>query len=96
MVNHEVLRLYPPGAFVSLEALDDVQVGHIRVPKGVCIWTLIPALLRDPDIWGADAKEFKPERFANGISGACKVPQVCIPFGLGPRVCLGRNLLWLK
>lgn len=91
MVIHEVLRLYPPAAFVSREALENTRIGHITVPKGVCIWTLIPTLHRDADIWGADANEFKPDRFSNGISGACKVPQVYIPFGLGPRLCLGRN-----
>lgn len=91
MVIHEVMRLYPPAAFVSREALETTRIGEITVPKGVCIWTLIPTLHRDGDIWGADANEFKPERFLNGISGACKVPQVYIPFGLGPRLCLGRN-----
>lgn len=91
MVIHEVMRLYPPAAFVSREALEDAQIGHLLVPKGVCIWTLIPTLHRDPEIWGSDANEFKPERFANGISGACKLPQVYVPFGVGPRLCLGRN-----
>ncbi|KAL0452626.1 UNVERIFIED_CONTAM: cytochrome [Sesamum latifolium] len=91
MVIQEVLRLYPPAAFVSREALQETQIGHIVVPKGVCIWTLIPTLHRDPDIWGPDANEFNPERFANGIGRACKLPQVYIPFGLGPRLCLGRN-----
>ncbi|KAL3521344.1 hypothetical protein ACH5RR_019493 [Cinchona calisaya] len=91
MVIHEVMRLYPPGAFVSREALEDIKIGHIVVPKGVCIWSLIATLHRDPEIWGSDANEFKPERFANGISGACKISQVYVPFGLGPRLCLGKN-----
>lgn len=96
MVIQEVMRLYPPAAFVSREALQDTQIGHIVVPKGVCLWTLIPTLHRDPDIWGRDANEFKPERFQNGVSGACKLPQVYIPFGLGPRLCLGRNFAMVQ
>nr|QNS29980.1 cytochrome P450 [Nothapodytes nimmoniana] len=91
MVIQETLRLYPPAAFVSREALEETQIGHILVPKGVCVWTLIPTLHRDPEIWGSDANEFKPERFANGVFNACKVPQVYVPFGLGPRLCLGKN-----
>ncbi|PIN18686.1 Cytochrome P450 CYP4/CYP19/CYP26 subfamily [Handroanthus impetiginosus] len=91
MVIQEVLRLYPPAAFVSREALQETQIGQIVVPKGVCLWTLIPTLHRDPNIWGPDVNEFNPKRFANGISNACKLPQVYIPFGLGPRLCLGRN-----
>ncbi|KAE9465087.1 hypothetical protein C3L33_02996, partial [Rhododendron williamsianum] len=96
MVIQEALRLYPPAAFVSREALDETQIGHISVPKGVCTWTLIPTLHRDPDIWGSDANEFKPERFANGVSGACKIPQTYVPFGLGPRLCLGRNFAMVE
>ncbi|XP_019200476.1 PREDICTED: cytochrome P450 714A1-like [Ipomoea nil] len=91
MVINEVLRLYPPAAFVSREALEETRIGHVLVPKGVCVWTLIPTLHRDPELWGQDANEFKPERFANGVSNACKVPQVFIPFGVGPRLCVGRN-----
>ncbi|KAL6980794.1 hypothetical protein U1Q18_022433, partial [Sarracenia purpurea var. burkii] len=91
MVIQEALRLYPPAAFVSREALEETRIGGITVPKGVCTWTLIPTLHRDPDIWGPDANEFKPERFVNGVSGACKIPHAYVPFGLGPRLCLGRN-----
>lgn len=96
MVIQEVMRLYPPAAFVSREALEETQLGGITVPKGVCIWTLIPTLHRDPDIWGADANEFNPERFSSGISSACKVPQAYIPFGLGPRLCIGKNFAMVQ
>lgn len=96
MVVQEVLRLYPPAAFVSREAFEETKVGNIVVPKGVCLWTLIPTLHRDTDIWGPDANEFKPERFADGVSKACKSPQAYIPFGLGPRLCLGKNLAMVE
>ncbi|GAA0180663.1 oxygenase [Lithospermum erythrorhizon] len=97
MAIQEVLRLYPPAAFVSREALqENTQIGNINVPKGVCIWTLIPTLHRDADIWGSDVNEFKPERFANGVANACKIPQLYIPFGLGPRLCLGRHFAMVQ
>ncbi|PKI33895.1 hypothetical protein CRG98_045725 [Punica granatum] len=96
MVIQEALRLYPPAAFVSREALEDTKVGNIIVPKNVCIWTLIPTLHRDPDIWWPDANKFKPERFVDGVSKACKYPQAYIPFGLGPRLCLGRNFAMVQ
>ncbi|KAK9283804.1 hypothetical protein L1049_012058 [Liquidambar formosana] len=96
MVIQETLRLYPPAAFVSREALEETQVGNISVPKGVCVWTLIPMLHRDPEIWGVDANEFKPERFSDGVSKACKFPQAYVPFGLGPRLCLGRNFAMVQ
>ncbi|XP_059434198.1 cytochrome P450 714C2-like [Corylus avellana] len=91
MVIHESLRLYPPISLVAREALEDLKFGDIRVPKGFNVVTLLVALHQDPDIWGPDAKEFNPERFANGVSGACKLPQVYMPFGFGSRKCLGQN-----
>ena len=96
MVIQEALRLYPPAAFISREALEEFEMGNIIVPKGVCIWTLIPTLHRDPEIWGPDANEFKPQRFANGVSSACKVPQAYIPFGLGARLCIGKNFAMVQ
>lgn len=96
MVIQETLRLYPPATFVSREALADTRIGNIVVPKGVCIWTLIPTLHRDPDIWGADANEFRPERFSDGVSKACRHHQAYVPFGLGTRVCLGKNFAMVQ
>ncbi|KAA8534507.1 hypothetical protein F0562_032024 [Nyssa sinensis] len=91
MVIHESLRLYPPVPVVSREALQDMKFGDIHVPKGVNVWTILVTLHQDLDIWGPDANEFNPERFANGVTGACSLPHVYMPFGVGPRICLGQN-----
>ncbi|GMI81544.1 cytochrome P450, family 714, subfamily A, polypeptide 1, EUI-like p450 A1 [Hibiscus trionum] len=96
MVIQETMRLYPAAAFVTRVALEETRIGSILVPEGVCIWTLIPTLHRDPDIWGPDANEFKPGRFINGVSKACKSPQGYIPFGLGTRLCLGKNFAMVQ
>lgn len=96
MVIQEVLRLYPPAAFVSREAYEDIRIGDLNIPKGVCVWTLIPTIHRDPEIWGPDASEFKPERFSEGISKACKFPQAYLPFGAGTRLCLGKNFAMVQ
>ena len=92
MIIQEVLRLYSGVGFTAREALADVQIGKVCVPKGVNIWVWPAALHRDPQLWGSDALKFNPDRFANGISGACKIPQAYTPFGLGPRTCPGMNL----
>lgn len=96
MVIQESLRLYPPAVYISREALEKTQLGNIIIPKGVCLWTLIPSLHRDPEIWGPDSNEFKPERFSNGVSRACKLPQAYVPFGVGPRMCLGKNFAMVQ
>ncbi|CAN7045799.1 unnamed protein product [Brassica rapa subsp. trilocularis] len=96
MVIQETRRLYPPTPIVGREAFTDIRLGNLVVPKGVCIWILIPALHRHGEIWGEDANEFKPERFSEGISKACKYPQSYMPFGFGPRTCLGKNLAMME
>lgn len=91
MVIQETLRLYPPGPFVARGALKDLKLGGVHIPKGVNIFVPVSILHHDHSIWGADAHEFNPERFARGVMGACKHPQVYVPFGAGPRTCLGQT-----
>lgn len=96
MVIYESLRLYPPAGAIAREALNELEFVGICIPKGVTIWILITTLHTDPDIWGPDSYQFKPERFANGTTGACKLPYLFMPFGFGPRICLGQNLAMVE
>ncbi|GMN64920.1 hypothetical protein TIFTF001_033996 [Ficus carica] len=91
MVIYESLRLYPPAPMLGREALQDLHFGNIHVPKWVNTWISVAKLHQDPKIWGHDAHKFNPERFSNGVSGSCKQPHVYMPFGFGPRLCLGQN-----
>lgn len=91
MVIQETLRLYPPVAYMMKETMQDIKLKDIEIPKGTNLQTVNPLLHHNPEIWGADVHQFKPERFADGPSRACKVPQAYVPFGAGPRICLGQN-----
>ncbi|KAK4414304.1 cytochrome [Sesamum alatum] len=91
MVIQETLRLYPPIAYLVREALKDIHFKGINIPKGITIQVPTPILHQHQELWGSDAHEFKPDRFANGTSGACKIPQAYMPFGVGPRTCAGQN-----
>ena len=92
MVIQETLRLYPPGAFVVRHTLEDIKLKDILVPKGTTIQIPISMVQQLPELWGPDAADFNPNRFEDGIRGACKFPQAYFPFGVGARVCVGQNL----
>ncbi|KAI8007986.1 hypothetical protein LOK49_LG07G02028 [Camellia lanceoleosa] len=97
MILYEVLRLYPP--FVRMERVvhEDMKLGGITLPEGVIVSLQVMLLHYDRKIWGDDVKEFKPERFAEGVSKATKNNQASFfPFSSGPRVCIGQNFSMLE
>ncbi|XP_071689959.1 cytochrome P450 714C2-like [Rutidosis leptorrhynchoides] len=91
MVIQEALRLYPPVAFTVREAFEDIKLKNILIPKGMNVQPVIPMLHHNPELWGPDVHDFKPERFADGIKSACKIPQAYLPFGMGQRICAGQH-----
>ncbi|KAK4853486.1 hypothetical protein QYF36_009913 [Acer negundo] len=97
MILNEVLRLYPPVTAQQRHTVKKTNIGGMSIPSGVDIW--LPTLFfhHDPGYWGEDAGEFKPERFAQGVSKATKDQQNAFyPFGWGPRFCLGQNFAMIE
>ena len=91
MVLYEVLRLYSPLPAVHRRTYKPVELGGVRYPAGVVLALPLLCIHHDRDVWGPDADEFRPERFADGISRASKDSPAFFPFGWGPRVCVGQN-----
>nr|QNS30016.1 cytochrome P450 [Nothapodytes nimmoniana] len=96
MVIQEALRLYPPVAYVVREALEDMKLKSIKIPKGINVQIVIPVLHRLPELWGPDVDHFNPVRFAKGITGACRIPQAYMPFGVGTRICVGQHFAMVE
>ncbi|TQD90507.1 hypothetical protein C1H46_023945 [Malus baccata] len=96
MVLNESLRLYPPAIATIRRSRTDVELGGYNVPRGTELLIPIIAVHHDQSIWGNDAKEFNPSRFAEGVARAAKRPVAFIPFGLGVRTCIGQNLALLQ
>ncbi|RCV21222.1 hypothetical protein SETIT_4G121400v2 [Setaria italica] len=94
MVLYEVLRLYTTLPALQQQTNKPVELGGVRYPVGVMLVLPLLCIHHDRDVWGPDASEFRPERFAEGIakaSGDVDVPAF-FPFGWGPRTCAKMGL----
>jgi cytochrome P450 len=86
-VLEEALRLYPPAPRIERQAAADDQIGPLQIKKGdlVGVWPWI--VHRHRLLWD-DPDAFDPERFAPEARAAQHRFQY-IPFGAGPRICIG-------
>ena len=96
MVLYEVLRLYPPALFINRRTHKQTELGGVTYPADVMLVVPIMFIHRDPALWGHDAGEFNPGRFAEGVSKACSDPGAFIPFSWGPRISIGQNSALLE
>ena len=95
---HETMRLKPVAPMLVLQALHDMTIGDVQVPRG----TNVVTLLRHDSVSDAHlprAKAFEPERWLAGSSDgqqAGSAKRLSMPFGAGPRICPGRYLALLE
>lgn len=82
----EVLRLYPPVFALFREVTKNVEIGGISFRKGALVRVAIERVQKSGLHWG-HADIFDPERFSGDQTG---LKQKFLPFGSGPRNCIGR------
>ncbi len=91
MVIEESMRLYPPAPGISARAvLEDDEVAGVKIPKGSIILITPWVLHRHRLLWD-DPEKFDPERFSPKRSEG-RHRFAYLPFGGGPRVCIGMAL----
>ncbi|NWS73264.1 CP3AO protein, partial [Crotophaga sulcirostris] len=93
MVVNESLRLFPPVGRIERVCKKTVELNGVTIPKGMGV--LIPSyvLHRDPGCW-PEPEEFRPERFSKENKESID-PYTFLPFGAGPRNCIGMRFALL-
>jgi cytochrome P450 len=84
-VIKESLRLYPPIHIGNRVVAEELDFDRNKIPSGERMFYSIYLTHRDPAIW-ENADQFCPERFSHGRKTP---PFAYIPFGGGPRSCIG-------
>ncbi|XP_035573670.1 cytochrome P450 3A12-like isoform X6 [Canis lupus dingo] len=87
MVLNESLRLYPITGRLVRVCKKDVEISGVFIPKGTVVMVPTFTLHQDPDIW-PEPEKFQPERFSKKNKDSIN-PYTYLPFGTGPRNCLG-------
>lgn len=90
----ETLRLYPSVPFEHKGPIvpETLPSGHFAHP-GLKVLVSLYAMGRMPGVWGADAAEFRPERWVNERGRLRHEPSYkFLSFNSGPRTCLGKDL----
>ncbi len=87
-VFDEALRLYPPAVAIQRKTTTPVTVHGLALPAGAIILIGVYNLHRHPAFWPAPDR-FRPERWLN--EGQPEARYAYLPFGAGPRACVGTH-----
>ncbi|ANH70788.1 hypothetical protein ABE85_21125 [Mitsuaria sp. 7] len=92
----ETLRLYPPApALFTRRLTEEREIAGLRLPRGAMLRLTPGVIQRDPR-WFDEPDAFRPERF-DPVSGHREIPRgAWMPFGAGPRVCLGSHFALME
>jgi len=94
-VIKESMRLYPPAYIFGRQAITDYAIGEYLLPAGKTMVFMSPYVLhRDPQ-WYEAPEEFRPERWTPEFEA--ELPKFAyLPFGGGPRICIGASFAMVE
>ncbi len=93
-VIKEAMRLYPPAPFISRYTPEGATLAGETLPPGTVIVMPVFAIHRHRKLWD-DPDRFDPDRFLPEAE-ARHVRTQFMPFGFGPRICIGASFAMLE
>lgn len=90
----ETLRLYPPGWLLTRRTIEPATLGGYTLPAGTDVLISPYLVQRHPAYW-TTPDAFDPDRFLPEAT-AGRNRFVYLPFGLGPRACIGEHLAQIE
>ncbi len=93
-VIKEAMRLYPPAGGVTRQAIQDIELAGYPIAKGHTIAISTYVMHRDAKFY-PEPDRFDPDRFS--AENEAKLPRYAyLPFGAGPRVCIGNSFAMME
>jgi len=86
--------LYPPAFATSRDSIDETEIGGITFPKGTSFFINIYGMHRDSRFF-ANPDVFDPQRFSPENEKTID-KNAYLPFGSGPRVCIGNAFAMME
>lgn len=93
-VFKESLRLYPPITFIPRVAAENCEILGRKIKKGAMVM-IAPWVVHRHEAYWPNPHCFDAERFMSYREHEV-VPNTYMPFGLGPRVCVGANFATIE
>jgi len=93
-VIQEALRLYPPFWMIDRMAVADDRAGDVSIPAGSTVIVFVYGAHHALRYW-QNPESFDPQRFTKA-SEKLQPPFTYLPFGGGPRGCIGGNYAMLQ
>jgi cytochrome P450 len=93
-VIQEALRLYPPFWMIDREAVEDDRVGEVAIPRGSMVIVYVYGAHHASRYW-QNPESFDTDRFTKAAE-KLRTPFTYLPFGGGPRGCIGGNYAMLQ
>lgn len=90
----EAMRIFPPLYLLPRVAREDTEIGGYQLAKGseVLLWVYF---MHHDARWFPRPAEFRPQRFLPD-SGEILHPHAYVPFGAGPRQCIGSRFAMME